>query len=244
MYGVLATGIDFGPDGALYLADWIQGWDTKDHGRIWKLDVNNPNTQERKQTQDLLAANFSAGGATNTEGRLHFWRYYDLTSRKIIDNRYQIMQLIACAPDTPRFPPPYHEVDVFAMQERVIESILGEVEQQEVVNLVNKPVAEEQTTVAQILQTHLNHPNFKRKELQQLRQFLKQPLVGASVRQLRQALQSYSLSNDVAALIEVVKTLYAQQGEIEPPEAAADKPVIERLTREDLKLICYEYIYA
>jgi superfamily II DNA or RNA helicase len=185
-----------------------------------------------------------SGGATNTEGRLHFWRYYDLTSRKIIDNRYQIMQLIACAPDTPRFPPPYHEVDVFAMQERVIESILGEVEQQEVVNLVNKPVAEEQTTVAQILQTHLNHPDFKRKALQQLRQFLKQPLVGASVRQLRQALQSYSLSNDVAALIEVVKTLYAQQGEIEPPEAAADKPVIERLTREDLKLICYEYIYA
>jgi quinoprotein glucose dehydrogenase len=59
MSGVLATGIDFGPDGALYLADWIEGWDTKDHGRIWKLDVNNPNIEERKQTQDLLAADFS-----------------------------------------------------------------------------------------------------------------------------------------------------------------------------------------
>ncbi len=37
--GVLATGIDFGPDGAMYLADWIDGWDTKDYGRVWKLDI-------------------------------------------------------------------------------------------------------------------------------------------------------------------------------------------------------------
>src|SRR5690606_26585844 len=26
--GVLATGIDVGPDGAMYVADWIEGWDT------------------------------------------------------------------------------------------------------------------------------------------------------------------------------------------------------------------------
>lgn len=58
--GVLATGIDFGPDGAMYLADWIDGWDTKNHGRIWKLDVAEGSANEaRKQTQTLLAANFT-----------------------------------------------------------------------------------------------------------------------------------------------------------------------------------------
>lgn len=36
--GILPTGLDFGPDGALYMADWIDGWDTKDYGRIWKLE--------------------------------------------------------------------------------------------------------------------------------------------------------------------------------------------------------------
>ncbi|MEM6647318.1 MAG: PQQ-dependent sugar dehydrogenase, partial [Bacteroidota bacterium] len=36
--GILATGIDFGPDGALYIADWITGWGTKDYGRVWKVD--------------------------------------------------------------------------------------------------------------------------------------------------------------------------------------------------------------
>ncbi len=59
MSGVLATGIDFGPDGAMYIADWLDGWDTKDRGRIWKLDVANGAASEiRKQTQSLLASDF------------------------------------------------------------------------------------------------------------------------------------------------------------------------------------------
>src|SRR5258706_5084496 len=58
--GVLATGIDFGPDGALYVADWIDGWNTKNYGRIWKLDTAGGSAiPERNQTQTLLAADFS-----------------------------------------------------------------------------------------------------------------------------------------------------------------------------------------
>lgn len=37
--GILPTGIRFGPDGALYAADWVNGWGTKNYGRIWKIDV-------------------------------------------------------------------------------------------------------------------------------------------------------------------------------------------------------------
>jgi HEAT repeat protein/glucose/arabinose dehydrogenase/mono/diheme cytochrome c family protein len=58
--GLLATGIDFGPDGALYMGDWIEGWDTKDYGRIWKLDVANPNVKERKDTEKYIKADFKA----------------------------------------------------------------------------------------------------------------------------------------------------------------------------------------
>lgn len=55
--GVLATGLDFGPDGALYMSDWIEGWGLKQKGRVWKLDT--PDTAGntiRKETQTLLAA--------------------------------------------------------------------------------------------------------------------------------------------------------------------------------------------
>lgn len=63
MKGILATGIDFGPDGALYVADWIEGWNTKDHGRIWKMDTEDgPSWPERQQTQVLLAEDFGEHG--------------------------------------------------------------------------------------------------------------------------------------------------------------------------------------
>lgn len=181
--------------------------------------------------------------APRESGRAHFWRYYDLETRKIIDNRYQIMQIIACSPDTPRFPPPYQEVDVFAVQEKIIESILGDVEQQEAAAIVNKPVAEEQTLVSQVLQGYLNNPEYDRKELRELRKFLKQPLVGASVQQLRKALQSFSTTNEVTALIEAVRELYQHQAEF-ASNGSGDKKPVNRIKREELHLICYEYIYA
>ena len=59
--GVLPTGIKFGPDGALYLADWINGWGTKNYGRIWKLDVaenKNDLEKERVETERLMTLDY------------------------------------------------------------------------------------------------------------------------------------------------------------------------------------------
>ena len=59
--GVLPTGIKFGPDGALYLADWITGWGTKDYGRVWKLDVTsdkNDLENERAETKRLMTLDY------------------------------------------------------------------------------------------------------------------------------------------------------------------------------------------
>ncbi len=60
--GVLPTGIYFGPDGALYVADWVTGWGTKDYGRVWKLDVTaekNDLAAARKETQRLMLLDYS-----------------------------------------------------------------------------------------------------------------------------------------------------------------------------------------
>ncbi|MCG7855902.1 HEAT repeat domain-containing protein [Flavihumibacter sediminis] len=58
--GILPTGLDFGPDGALYVADWIDGWGTGVFGRIWKLDdKSGAASAARKLTKTLLAADFS-----------------------------------------------------------------------------------------------------------------------------------------------------------------------------------------
>ncbi len=57
--GVLPTGLDFGPDGALYMADWIAGWGTKNYGRIWKLEQENSDLKDiQAYTKEKLTANF------------------------------------------------------------------------------------------------------------------------------------------------------------------------------------------
>ncbi|MDW3652577.1 MAG: c-type cytochrome [Bacteroidia bacterium] len=58
--GLLPTGLDFGPDGALYFGDWIDGWTTKYKGRIWKLDVaEGADSEIRKETESLMTANLA-----------------------------------------------------------------------------------------------------------------------------------------------------------------------------------------
>ena len=60
--GILPTGIKFGPDGALYVADWINGWGTKNYGRVWKMDVSedkNDLKAEREETKRLMVVDYS-----------------------------------------------------------------------------------------------------------------------------------------------------------------------------------------
>ncbi|WP_084591512.1 HEAT repeat domain-containing protein [Gilvimarinus agarilyticus] len=63
MRGVQSTGLDVGPDGALYTADWVDGWKVNNTGRIWKLDADTPHPL-RAQTQQLLQQSFSELSAT------------------------------------------------------------------------------------------------------------------------------------------------------------------------------------
>ncbi len=69
--GVLTTGVKFGPDGALYLADWIRGWGTKGRGRIWKVDVTENADPLRAEVRTLIAADFATKSTKELVGLLH-----------------------------------------------------------------------------------------------------------------------------------------------------------------------------
>lgn len=58
--GILAVGLDFGPDGALYMTDWRDGWDRNGEGRIWKLDAPaDANSEIRTETKNLIASDYT-----------------------------------------------------------------------------------------------------------------------------------------------------------------------------------------
>ena len=63
--GVLTGGMSIGPDGAIYLTDWVTGWGPTGDGRVWRLDspegARNP---IRAQVATLLRSNFTARSAS------------------------------------------------------------------------------------------------------------------------------------------------------------------------------------
>jgi len=90
--GILPTGIRFGPEGALYASDWIFGWDTKNYGRIWKIDVEekeNDLKAEREQTKKYIQQDYSKQSLTSlydllfySDQRVRLKAQYELAERK------------------------------------------------------------------------------------------------------------------------------------------------------------------
>jgi len=60
VWNVLATDVDFGTDGAMYISDWVHGWGLTGKGRLWRVSdpdsLKNPAVAETKK---LLAEGFS-----------------------------------------------------------------------------------------------------------------------------------------------------------------------------------------
>ena len=78
--GILATGLDFGPDGSMYVADWVDGWVNKGYGRIWKLDDEEGAAwDERQRTQAIFEEDLSKKDLTYLDELL---KYPDLRIRQ------------------------------------------------------------------------------------------------------------------------------------------------------------------
>ena len=66
MGGVLPTDVTFGPDGVLYLSDWVDGWPKSNKGRIYGITPVKQDAAQAKASADLarlLAAGFKGTDA-------------------------------------------------------------------------------------------------------------------------------------------------------------------------------------
>ena len=168
------------------------------------------------------------------QGHRHFWRYIDAGTHEIKDNRYEIAQLISCLSDEPRY---IGDQDVFQMQEKVIEGILAD-EQQAIARSVAPTVVDPfQQTVSETIKDSIRRRSVDREEAKTCITFLGQAMGRALHTKLKTAYDEWSAEKNDGDLVSEVRSLAEQFGK-ERTKASS----IKQLRREELELICFEYV--
>ena len=93
IWSVLATDLAFGPDGALYISDWVDGWDGLGKGRMYRLtDPNQRDTPIVKEVQQLLGSEWSrhtlealTDYLVHADRRVRFEAQWELARRHELD---------------------------------------------------------------------------------------------------------------------------------------------------------------
>lgn len=172
---------------------------------------------------------------TTGEGKRHFWRYIDAKTHAILENRFEIAQLIACQPDEPRY---IGDQDVFTLQDKVIERILATERQADAKAAAPITVDPIQQTVAEELKDALRRQAVDREVAKTAIRFLGQPMGRSLHAKLKNIHESWSSSRDDGALLTSVALLADEFSKDRPTLPAAGSA----LSREDLTLICFEYV--
>ena len=187
--------------------------------------------------------NGTSSSSSINPSRQHFWRYIDLSGDtrggRIDDNRYVITNLIQCQPDTPRVVPVDGEVDIFALQEKVIASIVQSSVEQVAVEEAPKQLDPIQPTIATVLRGYLNSPVASRRDVIAAIQQVNQPLPGVYIKALRRAYETFATDGQIGDLLAAVQNI----GQEQAPPASAESGSKAPVKREHLKLVCFEYVW-
>ncbi len=93
IWNVLATDVAFGPDGALYVSDWVDGWDGLGKGRIYRLtDPTHNQSETVLEVQRLLEGSWQERtleelrqGLAHADRRIRFESQWELARRSEVD---------------------------------------------------------------------------------------------------------------------------------------------------------------
>ncbi|MCH7728172.1 MAG: helicase, partial [Planctomycetes bacterium] len=171
---------------------------------------------------------------TTGEGKRHFWRYIDARTYEIKENRYEVAQLIACQPDESRY---IGDQDVFDLQEKVIDHILlaeREVEAKAAAPTTVEPI---QQTVAEELKDALRRQSVDRDLAKNCIRFLGQPMGRSLHVKLRKTYDAWHETRDDTVLLAAVGVL-AEEFSKDTPSSTSPGAT----ARDDLELICFEYV--
>lgn len=173
----------------------------------------------------------------------HFWRFYHTETGEIDDNRLALAELIRCKPDEPRLVDPALKSDIHEVMARVEKQIVDGLNEQTSIELAPKDLSPEQSKVRVALQQLLNAQGVDRSRVISLMGSLSQPLGAAPVKELKKALaqfQAQGLASSFLGACEAVASNYSSRPTTQG--AKLDRANRTRLTRDSLRLICFDFI--
>jgi SNF2 family DNA or RNA helicase len=178
----------------------------------------------------------------NQGEKLHFWKYYDLKEKRIVDNRYVVANLIACEKDAARIVDPDILRSVFDLQEEVIGDILRSFKERQALEAAPRSVDPLQQTVATDIQGYINHPEVKRARIITAIRFLNEPMMSVQVSQLRKLYREFQKTASITSILASIDSMQSESGggSRETEATGSGSPV--QLEREDLRLICFDVI--
>ncbi|MBI5528505.1 MAG: helicase [Deltaproteobacteria bacterium] len=174
-------------------------------------------------------------------GRHHFWKYLDLKDGSIVDNRFMIANLISCAPDTARIVDPAMFGSVFDNQESVIADLLAFEENKRALDAAPRSIDPVQQGVATALQSFLNHPDVDRAAGIQAIRYLNAPMMKVQLTALKKVLQEFKPAGGLKGLLAGVRAVMEQYG-AEASSLREDGPKSAVLARDDLRLVCFDFV--
>ncbi|NND98659.1 MAG: glucose dehydrogenase, partial [Pirellulaceae bacterium] len=98
----LATDVAFGPDGAIYVSDWVDGWEGLGKGRIYRLtDPNHVKSEIVEEVQQLLPSDWTSRDADQLADDLrHLDRRVRLESQWELARRTDVPRLTGVAQES------------------------------------------------------------------------------------------------------------------------------------------------
>ena len=129
------------------------------------------------------------------------------------------------------------EANVFDIQEKVLDDILRSVQEQGAMEAAPKILDPVQQTVITLLRGYLSSPLVKRQEVKDAIRKLSEPMRHTEVKRLRKALDAFQSEKDILALLEIVLSI-GKKTENNNPIMRPTEP----LNREDLHLVCFDYV--
>jgi hypothetical protein len=179
---------------------------------------------------------------SNGSKEQNFWKYFDLKTNTILDNRHVLATLIACSYDTPRIVDQEIYKSIFDIQEKVLGDLLQGQEEKVALRVAPQSIDPLQQTVATIVQQFLNHPQVDRKRAIAGIAFLNGPMQNVQVAELRKLYKIYQQTQSISELIagiEAMRSAFGVEAKATPEKALGAGA---KLRREDLQLICFDVL--